>query len=99
MRYRFLTIMHNLELDSIKNKGIPIFKRARISNGNQELYKTLNCEPMKYTMGIHSLDEFKDSVYLYIDGELDKINNKEEMDEIGGSYTFYLLRTVQWFIY
>lgn len=99
MKYRFITIMHNLKLDNVKNKGISVFKGARISNGTQVLEETVNCKPMKYTIGIHSSDEFKDKVYIYIDGQLDDISNIEEMDKIGGQYTFYLLRMAQGFTY
>lgn len=56
--------MHNLKLDNVKNKGISIFEGARISNGTQVLKETINSEPMKYTIGIHSSDEFKDTVYI-----------------------------------
>ena len=84
MQFRFITIMHNLNLDNVKNRGISIFKGARISNGYQILTETLNSEQMKYTLGAHSSDEFENTTYLYIDGQLDEINTKEEMDEIGG---------------
>lgn len=99
MKYRFITILHNLKLNNVKNKGIQVFKMARISNGNVVLNDTINIEPMKSTLGVHSSDEFINQVYIYIDGQLDEINEKEEMDKIGGDYTFYLLRLVQYFTY
>lgn len=99
MKYRFITIIHNLELENIKNKGKKIFDLGRISNGNEVLDETIYIEPLKHTMGVHSCDEFKNKTYIYIDGELDGIKKKDEMDTIGVDFTFYYLRLVQSFTY
>ncbi|MCK6207684.1 hypothetical protein KZX50_19770 [Bacillus infantis] len=97
MKYRFITILHNLKLESRKNKGIEIFPGARISNGNEILEETLKTRLLMGTAGVHSVDEFEGSVYLYIDGELEDIVAQEEMDEIGVKYTFFFLRQAQQF--
>lgn len=39
MKYRFITIMHNMKLGSTKNKATRVFEGARISNGNKVLYE------------------------------------------------------------
>lgn len=99
MKYRFITAIFNLKLENLKNKGIEIFPGARISNGNNILANTLGTNLMQFTAGIHSIDEFKDSTYIYIDGELNDIHTKEQIDEIGTEYTFFFLREVQSFIH
>ncbi|MCK2000840.1 HEPN domain-containing protein [[Brevibacterium] frigoritolerans] len=98
MKYRFITILHNMKLETIKNKGTEIFPGARISNGPQVLSKTLDTELMRDTLGVLSKDEFDNMVYLYVDGELANIPTKQQMDEIGTDYTFFLLRKAQSFI-
>jgi hypothetical protein len=97
MKYRFITILHNLRLETIKNKGTEVFPGARLSNGTRVLEQTL--EPIRYNLGIHSKDEFKDKTYLYIDGEYKDINTKEEMDEIGTERTYFFLRQAQFFVH
>lgn len=99
MKFRFITILHNMELDSLKNRGTEIFPGARISNGKKILDETLNTNLMRGTAGIHSIDEFENKVYFYIDGEFEDINTKDEMDKIGTKYTFFFLRQAQLFIH
>lgn len=88
-----------MKLESIKNRGVEIFGGARISNGSRIIDETLKKEPMKVTLGIHSVDEFNSSVYYYLDGEFKEIENKEQMDDIGNKYTFFFLRQVQTFLH
>ncbi|MDM5155012.1 HEPN domain-containing protein [Bacillus sp. DX1.1] len=99
MKYRFITPLFNLKLETVLNRGIELFPGARITNGPEERTKILNTQLMKNTAGIHSLWEFDDATYLYIDGEFDAIKTKAEMDEIGVKYTYYYLRLAQSFIY
>lgn len=99
MKFRFITPLYNLKLETVLNRGIGIFPGARITNGPEERLKITNTQLMKDTLGIHSIWEFDDVTYLYIDGELDTIKNKAEMDEIGVKYTYYYLRLAQSFIY
>lgn len=98
MKYRFITIMHNMKLKTVKNRGISLFPGARLSNGSIILKETLQTNLMQGTAGVHSLDEFIDTVYFYMDNELKEIETKEEMDKIGIQYTFFLLRILQNFL-
>ncbi|MFB3168465.1 HEPN domain-containing protein [Neobacillus sp. 179-C4.2 HS] len=99
MKYRFITILHNLKLESVKNKGTEIFPGARVSNGRQILEDTLGRQPMKSTLGVHSVDEFNNKVYFYLDGEFEDVISKDQMDQIGNKYTFFFLRQAQAFAY
>ncbi|CDO04319.1 hypothetical protein BN988_02873 [Oceanobacillus picturae] len=98
MQYRFITILHNMKLASIKNKGMRIFPGARISNGSQIQSETLYTESSLQTIGALSINEFEDSVYIYIDGKFDG-GNEEYLDRKAGRHTFFLLRQVQNFIH
>lgn len=95
MKYRFITILHNMSLEGIKNKGIQIYPGARISNGSKIMSEITDSEIFQDTAGIHSINEFNNSVYFYIDGEFKDIRSKEEMDKQGGTYTFLFLRQAQ----
>ncbi|MCC2477178.1 HEPN domain-containing protein [Bacillus cereus group sp. BfR-BA-02675] len=99
MKYRFIAPLFNLKLETVLNRGIELFPGARITNGSEERTKILNTQLMKSTAGVHSLREFNDATYLYIDGVFDSIKTEDEMDEIGVKYTFYYLRLAQGFIY
>lgn len=95
MRYRFIAVLHNMGLDTIKNRGIQVFDGARISNGCEVLSEVLETQLFKATAGIHSINEFKDAVYFYIDGEFEDIKIKEQVDRIGNQQTFFFLRQAQ----
>lgn len=95
MRYRFITVLHNMKLDTVKNRGIQIFDGARISNGSEVLSETLGTSLIQATAGIHSIDEFEDAVYFYIDGEFEDIITQEQVDRIGNQQTFIFLRQAQ----
>ncbi len=99
-KYRFITVVHNLKLESIKNKGSQIFPGARLSNGTPILNETLNTGLISNTLGFHSINEFYDeSSYIYINGKFSDLKSKEEVVKIGSRYTFYLLREVQSFVH
>lgn len=89
MKFRFITILHNMKLDSIKSKGIHIGHGARITNGLEkysEIFKT------------HEMHETAENpVYFYIDDEFKDIETIEEMNKVGDEYTFHLLREAQRF--
>ncbi|WP_404292621.1 hypothetical protein LG276_19835 [Cytobacillus kochii] len=99
MKYRFITVLHRMKLETIKNKGTELFSGARISNGSQVLTETLETRLMSGTLGVHSINEFENSVYVYIDGEFSEIHTQDKMDEIGTKYTFIFLRQIQEFIH
>lgn len=98
MKYRFITIMHNMKLETVKNKGVSLFPGARISNGTNFLKETLGTNLMKYTAGVISLDEFNNTVYFYNDSEFKEIDTKEKMDKVGTNYTFFFLRQIESFL-
>lgn len=98
MKYRFITIMHRMKLETVKNRGVSLFRRARLSNGLSILEETLKTKLMKSTAGVHSVDEFDNTVYFYIDGEFEEIETKDEMDKVGTKYTFAFLRIIQHFL-
>lgn len=87
-----------MKLEAKKNKGKIIFEGARISNGEMIFNETLNTSLLITTIGIHSIDEFKDSTYCYLDGEFENIVSKEQVDILGSGYTFAMLRNVQYFV-
>ncbi|MEB2294465.1 hypothetical protein [Priestia megaterium] len=97
MKYRFIAPLHFMELEALKNKGTRIMYGARISNGRKILDETIGTKLMSATLGVHSLREFNDSVYVYIDNELDEIQTREQMDQAGSSLTFLHLRQMQHF--
>ncbi|GIO19696.1 hypothetical protein J18TS1_27960 [Oceanobacillus oncorhynchi subsp. incaldanensis] len=97
MKFRFITILHNMKLDTIKNRGVKIFSGARVSNGPQILEDTLKTDLMYYNLGSFSKDEFNDMVYFYMDGELEDTYTISQVNKIGTQYTFFLLREAQFF--
>lgn len=99
MKFRFLAVLHNMKLESIKNKGIEIYPGARITNGTLFLEQTLTTLLFRTTVGVHSIDEFENAVYFYIDGEFEEVKSKEEMDVVGQKYTFHFLRQAQMFLH
>lgn len=97
-KYRFITVFHNLRLESIKNKGIELYPGARISNGQKIFRETLETELLRYTAGFHSINEFEDATYLYIDGEVEPpILEEDEMNRYYINLDFSLLRQAQLF--
>ncbi|MCQ4088446.1 HEPN domain-containing protein [Saccharibacillus sp. JS10] len=98
MKYTFITILHNLEFESVKNKGVEFFSRARFSNRTGVIQKLLNSDLVKYNVGVHSVDEFEGVVYCYVKNEIEYIKTKEDMDQVGSNLTFHLLRIVQSFL-
>ncbi|MFE7817719.1 hypothetical protein ACFU1R_05895 [Priestia megaterium] len=98
MEYKFVACLFNMELENQKNRGISIFPGGRISNGQKMLKAILDTQPMQDSLGFHSLHEFEDTVYAYAEGVLEDIVTKEQMDEMGMSYTFYLLREFESFL-
>lgn len=99
MKYRFITIMHNMKLETVKNRGITIFPCGRITNGTQILEATMKNNLMIGTVGTHSIDEFNNHTYFYIDSEFKDINNKDDMDMVGTKYAFFFLREIQNFVH
>lgn len=98
MRYRFVTILHNLNLANKKNKGIDIGEGIRISNDSDTVKEMLNTSLMQYTAGYHSIKEFDDQVCFYLDGEFENVKTDDKANEFASQLTFHFLRTAQWFV-
>lgn len=98
MKYRFIAVIHNMKLESIKNKGIPIFEGARISNGENVLSETTTNELFSETAGVHSISEFNDKVYWYFDDKFHDMKDKAEVDQVANQKVFYHLRQIESFI-
>lgn len=102
MNYLFITVLHNLKLENIHNKGIKIGDNVRISNGKAVLTETIRKKPLLFTMGEHSLMEFDDNTtYLYIQGMFNEVNTADEFIDINknGIIVFKMLREVQSFMH
>ena len=108
MNYLFITIMHNLKTDFIMNKGKRLDKITRISNKFDNLNEAFTSKLMQYTLGSHSIDEFKgndfNTVYYYKTGQFPDTITSKNIDQYGTACTFYLLREAQnfsldlWFV-
>ncbi|CEG30042.1 HEPN domain-containing protein [Peribacillus simplex] len=98
MKYKFVTVLHNMKIDSRLNKGIEIQPGTRISNGKEVLSEILNTDLMRETAGFHSINEFNGTVYFYKYGEFADITTLDEMDQKGWLYNFAFLREAQGFV-
>lgn len=87
-----------MKLDSRLNRGIELHPGTRISNGSEVSSEILHTKLLQITAGVHSINEFNDTVYFYKKGEFLDISTHEEMDHKGTSYTFYFLRESQGFV-
>lgn len=87
-----------MKLNAILNKGFELAPGTRISNGPDVRSNILKTDLMMWTAGVHSVDEFDNTVYYYKIGEFPEIKTKDEMDQKGTAYTFYFLREAQGFV-
>lgn len=86
-----------MKLDRRLNKGIELYPGTRITNGPEIKSDILDSQLMKATAGLHSIDEFDNTVYYYKTGDFPSIDTYDEMNLKGGQYTFYFLREAQGF--
>lgn len=96
MKYKFLTVLHNLHLAAVKNRGIEIFNKGRITNGPRIYQESIADPGLDVHLGFHSILEFTNDkpTYFYTFGE---INEQEEQNPY--NMGFQLLRKVQSFIH
>lgn len=99
MKFKFLTVLHAMEIDCRLYKGIRLYPGTRVTNALEPISDIIDNQPFISTAGIHSINEFKDAVYLYKFGDLQDFNTKAEVDEIGNMYAFYFLREAEQFLY
>ncbi len=93
MKYRFITIVHNLILPQ-KEMTINL-DQGFLSNCSSILQETFDNELSAYTLGSHSIDEFVGHTYFYIDGYFADGTTQSVVDEFGTKLTFAFLRVIQ----
>lgn len=100
MNFKFYSVIHNVELNSEKNRGKKLtlgkFK-GRLTNNSAEIEKVLEHSSIAKRIGYHSSREFlrEKSTYIKIFDKLDTKFNDENMDEMGNNFAFILLRTIE----
>lgn len=93
MKYRFITIVHNLVLP--QKEMIVNLTQGFFSNCSSILQETFDNELSTYTLGSHSVDEFVGQTYFYIDGDFADGCTQSVVDEFGTKLTFAFLRVIQ----
>lgn len=93
MKYRFITIVHNLILPQ-KEMTINL-AQGFLSNCSSILQETFDNELSTYTLGCHSVDEFISQTYFYVDGNFADGTTQSVVDEFGTKLTFAFLRVIQ----
>lgn len=92
-RFLFVTILHRMKISEQQKSGITITPGTRITNNDRFLSEFLQSNLFKLTAGIHSVDEFEDTVHYYIKGT---VTDKMEPSTM---LTFYYLRLAQSFVH
>lgn len=95
MKYRFITIIHYLKLNK-PDCRIPLAS-GMISNKASVLKDVLNYKShlSLHTLGRHSIDEFENTTFYVLDGELEEGVTLKDVDSFGTSLTFAFLRQIQ----
>lgn len=93
MKYRFITIVHNLVLPQ-KEMTVSL-AQGFLSNCSPILQETFDNELSADTLGRHSVDEFVGHTYFYIDGYFADGTAQSIVDEFGTKLTFAFLRVIQ----
>ncbi|WP_258262983.1 hypothetical protein [Rossellomorea sp. SC111] len=70
------------------NKGFELSPGTRIKNGLEVKDEILKTELMSWTAGVHSVDEFENTVYYYKRGDFPHLKNQDEMDKKRNSVHF-----------
>lgn len=95
MKYLFITVIHNLKLEKPECR-IPL-ESGMISNKEGLLKDILGYKSRLAldTLGVHSIDEFKNKVFYIVEGEFDVSITKEKINPFGTMLTFAFLRQIQ----
>lgn len=95
MKYRFIAAIHYLQIDKPECR-IPL-KSGMITNKASLIGDILSYRSKLAvdTLGVHSIDEFKDSCYYLVDGEFDSAWTIGDINKIGMQVTYALLRQIQ----
>ncbi|MDH5380018.1 MAG: HEPN domain-containing protein [Cyclobacteriaceae bacterium] len=99
MKYRFLTVLHNLSLEGTEQRSIKLNSNGVISQEKAILTKTFQNKLAIDTLGVHSIDEFENSVFYYLDGEFQSDITEDIINKRGTKFTFALLRFIQQFVF
>lgn len=95
MKYRFIAVVHFLTLDK-PNCIIPLLS-GMLSNKSSLLKGILSYKSRLAlgTMGVHSIDEFRDKSFYLVNGEFDASKTQEKVNSFGTMMAFGLLRQIQ----
>lgn len=95
MKFRFISIIHYLKIDKPECR-IPL-KMGMITNKMSLIENILSYKSNLAlgTLGVHSIDEFKDTCYYLVDGDFNPAWTEEDINLIGTQITFSLLRQIQ----
>lgn len=95
MKYRFITIIHNLQLEKPECR-IPL-DSGMISNKHSLLKDTLGYHNKLAldTLGVHSIDEFDGRTFYLLDGSFESQLTQQDIDLFGTQLTFAFLQQIQ----
>lgn len=97
MKYKFITAIHYLELEH--EDLFVSLPSGLISNKKDLLDELLHNNLSLNTLGLHSIDEIYNAPSYYVlEGDLGSYANLNEVDTIGTSFCFTILRQVQMLI-
>ena len=96
MKYRFITIIHNLQLEKPECR-IPL-ESGMISNKHSLLKDTLGYHNKLAldTLGVHSIDEFDGRTFYLLDGSFESQLTQQDIDLFGTQLTFAFLQQIQY---
>lgn len=97
MNFKFITAIHNLSLPS---KDISVtLESGEISNKIDRLDEIFDNKLTLSTIGLHSSDEIREAPsYYVVDGDFGKDLSLEDVNSIGASFCFALLRQIQLYV-
>lgn len=97
MKFVFLTVLHRMKVDTALFKGIRVSSGTRITNDRRALSEIFDSSLMQDTAGVHSINEFRDSVIWYRTGDFKDVVSHDGFR--GSMYAFHFLREAQQFVY
>ncbi len=94
MKYKFIAAIHFLELE---NEGMFISLPSGHISNNKQLLDEILCNNLSlHTLGLHSIDEIYNAPsYYVVDGDLSNYTTQDEVNFVGTSLCFVLLRQIQ----
>ena len=95
MKYRFIAAIHYLQIDKPECR-IPL--KSGIMTNKESLIDGILSYKSRLavdTLGVHSIDEFKDKSYYLVDGEFDPTWTEDDINKVGTQLAFAFLRQIQ----